>query len=267
MNEHLRAFAPSDKSVPLSVDLAGITYPDPNYHIVRKKSDLFVIEYITDGEGYVFFDGETNRLGKDTVYLLRQGERHEYYADKKNPFTKIFLNVTGSMCNRLLLEYGLSQRHSFDGANLKPVFERIVSVIDSDQPEYEIQAALQGIFLEIISNLSSFLTINKHSTEALELKNYLDSNLDRLISAQELAGTIFRSKDYCQKLFYREFGITPYAYQLDRKIQTARAMLINTRMSIREIAEAVGYNDIHYFSNLFLKKCGQRPSSYRKNRS
>ncbi|MBQ2390296.1 MAG: AraC family transcriptional regulator, partial [Clostridia bacterium] len=31
-----------------------------------------------------------------------------------------------------------------------------------------------------------------------------------------------------------------------------------------EIAEKLGYNDIHYFSNLFQKKCGYRPSSYRK---
>ena len=98
------------------------------------------------------------------------------------------------------------------------------------------------------------------------LKNYLDSHQERIVSADELAKNIFRSKDYCLKLFRREFHITPYAYQIERKMETAKSLLADTHISIGDIAEKLGYSDIHYFSNLFQKKCGCRPSEYRKSR-
>lgn len=266
MNEFLKPFAYVDKKTPFYISLAGVTYPSPTYHITRTKADTFVIEYVTDGAGYVFADGKMNYIGKDTVYLLVSGEKHDYYADSENPFNKIFLNVSGEFCKQIILAYGLSGKHFFDGNGLKPTFERIVDVIRSEMPDSEMQAVLQGIFVEIISKLSIAAQENKHSEEARKLKNYLDSNISRLVSVKELAKTIFRSQDYCQKLFSREFGITPYAYQLERKMQTAKSLLTSTNLSIGEIAERLGYTDIHYFSNLFQKKCGCRPTEYRKSR-
>lgn len=266
MNEHLRSFDVSNVKAPIKIAMAGITYPDPNYYISRKSSECFVIEYVTAGEGQVLLDGKLSRVSGDSVYILFRNERHEYFADKKEPFTKIFLNVTGSMCDQLLLEYGISKRVFVGVSEIKPLFERIIEIIDSGTAECEMQAALQGILTEILSRLSSLLVMDKHSEEALELKNYLDRSLTKQVSAAELAGSIFRSKDYCQKLFYREFGITPYAYCLERKMQMAKALLTNTQSSIGEIAESLGYSDIHYFSNLFLKKCGERPLSYRKSK-
>ena len=266
MNEHLRSFNNYNKKAPLMIDLAGITYPDMDYYISRKKAEFFVIEYVTDGYGYVLYDGEMHRVSKDTVYILFEGERHEYYSDKSAPFTKIFLNVKGSLCKQLLIEYGILNKHYFDGSGLKPLFERIIEIIDSGNNEQEMHAALEGIFIEIISILSARLTNGRHSEEALKMKNYIDSNLDRQVSAEELSAVLFRSKDYCQKLFLGEFGITPYAYAIARRMEIAKSYLANTNMSVGEIAAAVGYGDIHYFSNLFLKKCGQRPLGYRKSK-
>lgn len=265
MNEHLKYFNAPDAASALYISLSGVTYPDPTYEITRARSEVTVIEYITDGSGHVVIDGETHRVCKDTIYLLRSGEHHHYYSDSEEPFTKIFLNVQGSLCEQIVLAYGLAGRNFFDGGGLKPLFERIFDVIRSDTPEDEMQSELQGIFVEIISRLSTTLSEDRHSDEARKLKNHLDSNIGRLVSTKELAKIIFRSQDYCQKLFKREFGSTPYAYQIDRKMQVAKSLLANTRLSISEIAERLGYTDIHYFSNLFKSKCGCRPSSYRKS--
>ena len=133
-------------------------------------------------------------------------------------------------------------------------------------PENEIQAALQGLFVEILARLSYAQAESGYSDEAVKLQNFLNANLDRIVSTKELAAEIYRSPDYCQKLFRREFGVTPYAYQLDRKMQIAKALLTDTTRSVGEIAESLGYSDLHYFSNLFMEKCGCRPLRYRKTR-
>ncbi len=266
MNEDLKFFSSLDNNAPFYIALAGVTYPDPTYHIRRTNSDVAVIEYITDGDGHVSCDGETYPVCKDMIYFLSQGDMHNYYSDRENPFTKIFLNVSGSFCERLVSAYGLSGKHFFNGNGLKPIFEKIPAVIHSDMPENEMQALLQGIFVEIISRLSLTQAETIYSDEAIKLKSYIDSNLDRIIPMKELSKVIFRSPDYCLKLFSREFNVTPYTYQLERKMYMAKSLLVDTNMSVREIAESLGYCDLHYFSNLFKKKCGYRPLSYRKNR-
>lgn len=265
MNEYLRPFSCFDLKLPFYIALAGETYPDRLYHIVRPESQVSVIEYITEGEGYVIIDGKSHHVSKDTIYFLPQGQTHDYYADRDNPFTKIWLNISGSFCEHLASVYGLSGKYFFDGKGLKPNFEKILNIIHSDMPDQEMQCALQGIFVEIISNLCVADARLGHSEEALKLKGYLDANIGKLISLKELSEIIFRSPDYCQKLFSREYHITPYAYQLEQKMKTAKSLLANTNMPLGEIAEKLGYSDIHYFSNLFQKKCGCRPSAYRKN--
>ncbi len=265
LREELKAFFEPTQPTALYVSLAGITYPTPSYLISRSASPFFVIEYVTSGEGYVFFDGKINRVSEGTIYFLNQGERHHYYADDKNPFSKIFLNVSGRLCERIVTSYGIMGKHVFDARDAKALFEKIPTIIRSDMNESEMQSALQGLFVEILARLSLSETSSEHSTEAVKLKSYLDENIHRLVSSKELSRVIFRSSDYCLKLFNREFSVTPYAYQIDRKIQRAKSLLAETNMSIGEIAESLGYCDLHYFSNLFYKKCGVRPLTFRKN--
>ncbi len=266
MEELVRPFARFDDKIPFHISLAGITYPDENYRIVRACADVAVIEFVASGSGYVVFGGERRRVGAGNVYFLPQGERHEYYSDPDDPFYKIFLNIGGTLCEYLTMVYGLAGKRIFFCPELENVFLKIPDVINSGVGESEMQSALQGIFVETVSRLSDAASKKKYDAEALRLKSYLDSHTDRIVSQKELAREIFRSPDYCQKLFLREFGITPYAYQLEQKMETARTLLANTNRSVGEIAEGLGYGDIHYFSNLFLKKCGCRPLAYRNSR-
>ena len=265
MNEDLKFFSPMMEKTPMYISLTGITYPDASYHIRRKASNVTVVEYVTEGCGFVCHEGNTYPVEKDSIYLLCQGEAHDYYSDKDNPFTKIFMNVSGSFCERLISAYGLTGKHFFDGGGIKPLFERILHITHSDIPESEMQSALQGLFLEIVARISQTQTGAAHSDEAMALIRYLNANMDRIVSAKELSKVIFRSPDYCVKLFSREFQTTPYAYQLDRKLKMAQSLLTDTSIPVGEIARSLGYHDIHYFSNLFQEKCGCRPSSFRKN--
>ena len=266
LNEYLRTFGVYGTKSPFTISYAGITYPDPSYHISRAASEVAVIEYVLDGEGYVTVGDKVHHVYPDTVYILSLGARHNYYSDTKNPFTKIFMNISGALGEQLIHDYGLGDKHFFPGEGLRGCFERVLEVAKSSRTDNDVQAELQGIFVEILSRLSTSLAETFYSDEVLRLKSYLDANLGRLVSTTELAHVIFRSPDYCQKIFRQELGITPYAYQLERKMQTACSLLADTQLSVGEIAQKLGYADIHYFSNLFKRKCGASPLNYRKGK-
>lgn len=262
--EFLHSFI-SDKAItPFFISLAGVTYPNPNYHINIQKRDITVIEYVVDGTGYVFFDKKYNKVDADTIYILNQGEHHKYFADKNDPYSKIFLNISGSMAKELPSMYGLGNDHLFVNKQLRSTFERIPQTLNSSLSEEHMQIELQIILTEIFTKLSFSISKEKKCVEAVKLKEYIDSNTDKIINMSELSKLIFRSVDYSQKLFLREFKTTPYEYQINRKIIIAKNLLTNTDISIGELGASLGYNDPHYFSNIFKTKTGLSPSKYRK---
>jgi AraC-like DNA-binding protein len=60
--------------------------------------------------------------------------------------------------------------------------------------------------------------------------------------------------------------MSPNQYHLEVKIEKAKELLTITDLSIKEIASDLGYDNQNYFSNLFSKRVGCSPSSFREER-
>jgi len=69
--------------------------------------------------------------------------------------------------------------------------------------------------------------------------------------------------------FYRHFkewaGVSPNEYRTNMRIAAAKSMLRNSAISIREIAEQVGFPDPYYFSRCFRRLVGMSPRAYRES--
>lgn len=67
-----------------------------------------------------------------------------------------------------------------------------------------------------------------------------------------------------ERLFKRDIGCTIVQYSKLLRLQYARVLLSSTRMSIREVSAACGFNSMSFFSQSFLQAFGKRPSEYRQ---
>lgn len=265
MHEVLKVF-PNSYETPLRVQLSGISYCDGDYHIIRNNSQTTVIEYIVKGKGYVTINGEDVCVEKDNVYLLLQGENQNYYSDANEPWEKIFINVGGTLPPFLAEEYGLKDKWLFDGAGMKDLFLKVAEISSNPETTEFGEERVAAIFVEMLARLSKKNLKHNYREDALKLKEYLDRNTERIVSNSELAAYIFRSTDYCVKLFKSEFMTTPYNYQIDTKIRIAKRLLNYSSIAIGEIAEKVGYNDVCSFSSLFKSKTGMSPREYRNSK-
>jgi AraC-like DNA-binding protein len=59
-------------------------------------------------------------------------------------------------------------------------------------------------------------------------------------------------------------GMTPVDFILELRIARARTLLADSRLDVRTVAEAVGYDDPAYFSRLFTSRVGLSPSVFRR---
>lgn len=99
-----------------------------------------------------------------------------------------------------------------------------------------------------------------------KVKRYIRENYHNdQLSLNETSKQIGVSSSHLSKVFSQETGQTMTEYLTATRIGKAKELLKTTRCKTFEIAFQVGYNDQHYFSNLFKKVTGMTPMEYRKH--
>lgn len=81
---------------------------------------------------------------------------------------------------------------------------------------------------------------------------------------EDLCQAIHKSRSYVSRLFNEKAGVSIRKYLNDLKLADACALLKDTRLSVTEVAYALGFGDTSYFIKLFKQKYGTSPLSYRK---
>lgn len=267
-NEHIVSIPPCDDG-PFNILLAGITYETPNYRQYRDNSPHFIIEYVISGVGHIEINGTHHKVVGGDMYILPTGSTHLYYSDTIDPWRKIWINAKGRLIEELLSVYGISDHLVFKNASGLRFMQKILSICeDNSLSGYEINKCASAVFFELVCFLYECESNNSSSInpEAEKIKSFIDSNLDKNLSLAELSSKIYRSEAQTIRIFKSAYNQTPYDYLIDQRIERATLFLLNTGMSIKEIALRLGFYDEHYFSNVYKKRTGNSPSKLRKNR-
>ncbi|MCC5982778.1 MAG: GlxA family transcriptional regulator [Rhodobacteraceae bacterium] len=93
----------------------------------------------------------------------------------------------------------------------------------------------------------------------------IERNVAEPLSVPQIARRIGVSQRQLERHFKQEVGCTVVQFCLLCRLQHARVLLISTRLSIREIATASGFNTLSHFAYSFRKCFGRRPSEYRES--
>jgi len=247
----------------LKIHMCGITYPDKTYEISRDKSALACIEYIEKGIGTVQIEDQVFYPEEGDVYFLQVGTRHHYFSDRENPWQKIFINVSGSLLDSLIEGYNLKNIYYYKGLDLSEEMHGIFNLAkenDGDSTE-EIICILNRIFFKMREHVKNKI----HTPDIAEkMKEYLRNNAASKLKMEQLCEHVSLSESQTIKIFKEVYGITPYAYFLEKKINLAKGMLLNTNLSVKQIAYNINFTDEYYFSNVFKQKTGKSPIQYRK---
>ena len=187
------------------VNLAGITYPDPNYKQYRKCSELYVAEYVCGGEGTVICGGNEYHIKTGDTYILPAGMEHNYYSDRNNPWTKKWFNVSGTLCKKLISAYGIENLIHFKNISVEDLFDDFFDFCLSEIDGYKkLDYISQSEYGETVY---SYILEQKIRTAENLLKN---SGL----SVKEISDMLkFTDEHYFCNIFKKKRGVTPARYR------------------------------------------------------
>ncbi|MGA2381624.1 MAG: response regulator [Spirochaetia bacterium] len=215
---------------------------------VFSESELIWAVKLSDEEG---IRANIELLLRD---LLRAGDRIV-------PYLQMYVSSILTNCIGIIMEEG----GSVEEVVLDPV--ATWNGVLAHQTAAEVLNALREQLLAIAHYLEADRTGSQH--HALEkAKKYIKRHYGRCeLSLEEVARSVNLSASYFSSIFSKNEGVSFIHYLSRIRLERAKEMLLRTAYKTYEIADMVGYPNPTYFSSLFKRYAGLRPTEYRKNAS
>lgn len=137
----------------------------------------------------------------------------------------------------------------------------------NNYPDITLNAITTAIITELFGQLTAEKApdadpIGKNQVYS-DIVDYVHRNLSRNIKISEIADSFGYSAKYLSHLFTEIRGMSLKQFIMAQKIETATFYLADSDSTISEIAEKLGFSDVHNFSRAFKNVTGLSPSTYR----
>lgn len=100
-----------------------------------------------------------------------------------------------------------------------------------------------------------------------QARSILEQRVEEAVDMQELADSLGIGYHHFRRVFKQLTGIAPYHYHLQLRIGRAKQLLLESELSIKEIAKLLKFDDPYHFSKSFKQHIGLAPSEWRKSAS
>ena len=228
-------------------------YPKALHHYRRRDPpiDQYVFIYCIDGTGWFELNGTKYEVTENQYFILPPGVPHTYAASDDNPWTIYWVHFKGTKAKHLELP-------------LREVFTTLNDSFAMENIRYAVSAF--HYFLESMRYFKLYRRVGnqKHDSDVIESTvHYLEENIERHLSLEEIADYSGFSSSYLSAMFKKRTGYSPLTYFNLLKIRKACALLDTTDMKMNQISFKLGFEDQFYFSRLFSKIMGMSPKAYR----
>ena len=248
-----------------------------DWPIEHGHKDYWEFTIMTNGQIDNCSNGKVRTYGANSVFIATTGDVHRLLASGVEPVRYInimvkesFLQNTVERLSPGLLDYLRSDDFSLTlSGNKISEIEQILLQVNYTNPEQykENDKFICSAFLLLVSAiLFSRATTSLNISPYLVLLNQFAQNNELLTcNVNDLCKKLGYSRGQLNNLFKKHFGITPHEYLIEYKFNHARRLLVNTNMTISEIAFAIGYANPMQFYTTFKKLFGVTPNRYRSN--
>ncbi len=129
--------------------------------------------------------------------------------------------------------------------------------------------ALESLLLSALTHLIvrhadgqfSCRRVGRERSATRQTRDYINANFAADVSLSDLSGHVGLSPFHLARVFEKAIGVTPHVYLESVRIRRARELL-ESAVSIAEVAIAVGYSDQSHLTRRFKRHLGITPGQY-----
>lgn len=241
---------------------------EPGWKWARREKPManFDLFYVWSGEGEVEVNGDYYKVGKGSCFLFRPGD---YTSATHVPQRPLVLTYIHFAVNEQVEVVPERYRELGDTVDFEYMLSRYVRLflVKTYAAEEEARLVLKSLLIQLLRVDNEAPVEKKASnqlTEAIhEVANYIRQNPGIAHRVEDLAMRAQLSPRYFSMKFKGLIGISVQTYMIRTRIERAQHLLMHAGMNVTEVADALGYRDIFFFSRQFKQYTGRSPSEIR----
>ena len=238
----------------------------------RHCHDCFELLFVREGRGKAVVEGAEYPLLAGSVYLFRPFEYHYVCPEEGAPYERYVVNFGAEIpVGAAAALPFLTKEGGFDGNGIyfcdeSQTIEQIFSLLDLPDPSESLlkNAMLRTVVTQTLILLShSPVSCNgTEDTLASNIIEYLNENLDKELSLEEIAKHFFISKYYLCRVFRKNTGVSVIRFVNAKRVAKAK-LLIAGGTPATEAALEAGFHDYSVFYRACKKSTGHAPVAER----
>ncbi len=242
---------------------------------------------IKKGCGFVSVNFEKHKVTIGDIVFIRPGQLHSIEQDNNNFMeyeniifkSELLISNKNDLCAKnfiIPLIEGKIPSITFLNQSISYYFDisKCIENIDklcSAKPE-GYQLILKSILFKfifiLISNkgtINTYSNIEPKSLEKLKIVlKYVEENYTEHITIEDMANLTFYSKSHFMKFFKLHIGTGFIEYLNNYRLTMAEQILKNSNLSVLEVANMSGFDNLSYFNRIFKRKYLCSPGKYAK---
>lgn len=252
------------------------TYIPPHLHI-----DWYELTVILGGKGKIYTNSKTEyvEVSEGDVYLSFPADIHAIESNSDSPLKYSFLSfiLSGTSYNtqfkKITQAFYEPEKRIFHDQNISLLLELLLS-------EFMTAAYKQDEMMEHILNQILILTcrnflyesknvlptnVSKNELLCYSIMRYIDANIFHIKDFSDIADYFNYNYSYLSKVFKQTTKITILDYLSGKKLERAKILIDERKLSLTKIAETLNYASIYSFSKSFKYHFGISPTEYKKS--
>lgn len=255
---------------------ASVGHPS-NYDFDITKGrilDNYQLIYISRGKGWYHETVDKRvQINAGDMLIIPPYRWHSYYPDKKTGWQEYWIGIRGPHINNRYdngffgqkIIYGIG----FHEQIIDLYKEAIGIALKEESMHQPILAAIANYILAYVIHYECNNTYEDGLVyeKIAQARSIMRENVHTDITPAKIAEMVNMSYSWFRKTFKAYTNISPAKYISQLKLQEAKSLLLNSHMSIKEIAFHLHFEDTSYFSAVFRRNEGCTPSEYRQQRA
>ncbi|ASK30756.1 AraC family transcriptional regulator [Chryseobacterium sp. T16E-39] len=246
------------------------------------QQQTWELSYIITGSGVRIIGDVIENFSKGEIILIPPNISHCWSFDqsvhdgygKIENITIVFENEFLKNCTQIFPELftAISELQSNENAVsfTEELLQKLQILMTSMVHQNDIERISSFIkILELISYCKEMRIVgrpineNKQEKKLQKIHLYVLSNFQKNITLEEISQYVGMQKSSFCIFFKRMTGKSFFTYLTEFRIESSCQMLLKTKLSVKEICIASGFNDIPYYNRAFKKSKGMSPGCYR----
>ena len=215
--------------------------------------DFWQIIIVTSGRFSVSFDGDEHLLSAGWVHILPPGEKHILKSGSEG-YSQIGIDIRADSDEGILLGKLFERPAVFRSSDAEWLGYTIRNNLrDSVEASEKVIACSVEALLHAITAECQRAAIDP---VARKLSEWIDQHLSEKLTTSMISAGLFLSVPQLERICKKNYGCGIISLYNRRRFEKASAYLLSTRMTVGEIAELIGFDEVSNFSAFFSRHSG-----------